>query len=403
MTFFLFAKQFVDLLYHYQILDYIMVVWVLLLLVYQIALVRPDIRNMFRPADGIVILLSLLLTAAFIRSGSGYQAYFKVMSAFLIYFVGRVYYDRVRECYGTLAVASYLVVYANLFERIYRFGFSLTKVKDAGGDLYYYDTDMAFAMILAMVFIAMFAKNSVLKLLTIFIVCPYMVFFSDAGIQMALMLAVYAIIVVYIMELVFENKKLSGILLTLMILGLIGIVAVIYLPVMGLSSSEFVAGLFQGRFFNNDNMYIRYAEWGRILDICEKKGMLAKLFGIGMGADISIQSLYIKIFYSLGFAGLGLTLLLIISIMYYVVKVNDRKTFYLAVIMAVLLLGSGVTVNSMETTQMSWFPLLFAGMVISSVQEERGQSYEEKTDACNNNRNDSAGGSDGSAGIEKCG
>ena len=57
--------------------------------------------------------------------------------------------------------------------------------------------------------------------------------------------------------------------------------------------------------------------------------------------------------------------------MYYVVKVNDRKTFYLAVIMAVLLLGSGVTINSMETTQMSWFPLLFAGMVISSVQEER--------------------------------
>ena len=45
--------------------------------------------------------------------------------------------------------------------------------------------------------------------------------------------------------------------------------------------------------------------------------------------------------------------------------------------MAVLLLGSGVTVNSMEYTQMSWFPLLFAGMVISSVQVENEKSGEE--------------------------
>ena len=56
--------------------------------------------------------------------------------------------------------------------------------------------------------------------------------------------------------------------------------------------------------------------------------------------------------------------------MYHVTKFEDRKTFYLAVIMAVLLLGSGVKVNSMESTQMSWFPLLFSGMVISSVQVE---------------------------------
>ena len=71
--------------------------------------------------------------------------------------------------------------------------------------------------------------------------------------------------------------------------------------------------------------------------------------------------------------------LLIANVMYYVVKVEDRKTFYLAVILAVLLLGSGVTVNSMEVTQMSWFPLLFSGMVISSVQvEKESGKYEEE-------------------------
>lgn len=371
MTFFLFAKQLVDILYQYQALDYLMVVMVFLLLLYQIALVRPDFRKRFMLTDGIVFSLSVLLTVNFIRCRSGYQDYFKVMSAFLIYFVGRIYYDRIKECYGALVFSSYLVIYLNLIDRVCRFGWKLFQVTNAEGDLYFYDTDMAFAMILAMVFITMFDKNSFHKLFTVFLVCPYMVFFSDAGIQMVLMIAVYAILAVYLIELVFGNKKAAGILLSVMILGLLSVVVIIYLPVLGFDNPELITGLFRSRFLNNTSMYSRYADWNRVLDSCREQGLLIKLFGMGAVSKISVKSLYIKIFYSLGFAGLFLALLLIISIMYYVMQVEDRKTFYLAVILAVLLLGSGVTVNSMELTQMSWFPLLFSGMVISSVQVEK--------------------------------
>lgn len=401
MAFFLFVKQFVDMLYQYQALDYVMVIMVLLMLVYQTALVRPDIRKRFMLTDGVILLLGLLLTITFIRSGSGYQTYFKVVSAFLVYFMGRVYYDRIKECYGTLTLAAYLIVYINFCARIARFGMTLTKVADAGGDLYYYDTDMAFAMILAMVFIAMFGRNTVFKLFTIFIVCPYMVFFSDAGIQMVLMIAVYAIIFIYVMELVLRNKKLTGFLLSIIILGLLGIVAVIYMPVLGFDNPEFVVNLFRIRFLNNQSMYSRYAEWKTILDSCIGHGLSAKLFGIGMGTEIPIRSLYIKIFYSLGYLGLGLALLLIISIMYYVIKVEDRKTFYLAVIMAVLLFGSGVAVNSMESTQMSWFPLLFSGMVISSVQVESEKEDEERRHVSSYNRDDQTGASNEPTGIKE--
>ena len=237
--------------------------------------------------------------------------------------------------------------------------------------MYYYDTDMAFAMILAMVFITMFGRNTVFKLVTVFVICPCMVFSSDAGIQMVLMIAVYAIMAIYFMELMSNQQRLAGIFLVMIISGLLGIIAVIYMPALGFDNSEFVISLFQGGFFNNDNMYSRYVDWKAVLDNCREQGLIARLFGSGMGADVIIQSLYIKIFYSLGYVGLGLSLMLIISIMYYVTRVEDRKTFYLAVIMAVLLLGSGVTVNSIESTQMSWFPLLFSGMVVSSVQVEK--------------------------------
>lgn len=371
MTFFLFAKQLVDMLYQFHTLDYMMVILVFLLLIYQIALVRPNIRKRFMLTDGIIVALGILLTITFLRSGNGYQIYFKVMSAFLLYFVGRVYYDRIKECYGVLILSAYLVIYFNFFARIYHFGSALLNVQDAGGDLYYYDTDMAFAIILAMVFIAMFGRNTIFKLFTIFLICPYMVFFSDAGIQMVLMIAIYAVMAIYLIELIANNKKLTGVLLTIIVLGLLGIVAVIYMPVLGYANTDQIVNLFDGRFFNNSNMYSRYTEWKMILESCMEEGMLSQLLGSGMGAGERIQSLYIKIFYSLGYVGLLLVLLLIVSIMYYATRVDDRKTFYLTVIMAVLLLGSGVTVNSMETTQMSWFPFLFSGMVISSVQVEK--------------------------------
>ena len=373
MSFFLFAKQFVDMLYPHQILDYLMVILVVILLVYQTALVRPDIRSHFGITDGIILLLGILLTITLFRSQGGYQTYFKVMSAFLMYFVGRIYYDRIKECYSALTLASYLIVYLNFGHRIWNFRGHLLQIKDAGGDWYYNDTDMAFAIVLAMVFIAMFAKNTIFKLITIFLICPYMVFYSDAGIQMVLMIAVYVIIGIYILELIIRNRKVTGVLLSIMVLGLLGIVVLVYAPVLGIGQQEGILNLFTGRFLDQGNMYSRYVDWDQVLTRCRQEHLLTQVWGVGMGAEYSIQSLYLKIYYTLGYVGIGLSLLTIISILYYVMRVEDRKTFYLAVILAILLLGSGVTVNSMESTQMSWFPMLFAGMVISSVQAGEGE------------------------------
>ena len=88
MALFLFVKQFVDMFYQYHVLDYGMVIMVLLLLIYQIALVRPNVRKVLKLADIMVLLLIVLLTITFLRARSGYQIYFKVVSAFLLYFVG---------------------------------------------------------------------------------------------------------------------------------------------------------------------------------------------------------------------------------------------------------------------------------------------------------------------------
>lgn len=373
MSIFLFLKQITDMLYQYHLWDNLMVVWVILLLAYQVALVRPDFRKSFSFTDIVVLGLGGLWTISFLRHTNDYQTYFKVLSAFLMYFVGRIYYERIKECSGALVGAAYIAVYANLIDRIYRFGLSFVRVENAGGDFYLQDTDMAFGMILALVFITMLGKNTVFKLITIFVVCPYMILFSDAGIQVMLMFIIYFVFVLYVTELAFRKKKAVNCILVVLLLGMVGLVVLLYLPVFGIDRDVLLPMFFHNRFLNSENMRYRYNAWTQIVQKMEGGSVLQKLFGFSMGTDLAIDSLYIKIYYSMGWIGIALTVLLLLSIVRKVAKMNDRKTFFLLIMLAILLLGTGVTVNSIEYTQMSWFPMLFAGMVISSTMSEENE------------------------------
>jgi len=384
MTVFLFLKQIVDVLYPYRWLDYMMVFLVVFLLIYQILLVRPSVRENFTLSDSIVLILSGLLTLSFLKNIDGYGIFFKVLSAFLMYFVGRVYYDRIQECFGALTASSYVIIYANFFYRIFTTGFHFG-IENAGGDLYYYDTDMAFAMILGMVFIGMLGKNTLLKFITVLLVCPYMVLNSDAGIQKALLFVVYVLMVIYIVEKVTDRRRVANGMLVVAILALLAAIGILLLPVFTGFDISGVLVLLDGGMFDRGNMLDRYSGWREIWHYIESSGLTSRMFGLDLCSEklhnsffSNMNSLYMKSLYSMGYAGILLLVAFVVSIVYYVVKVKDRKTFYITVILAVILLATGVTVSSMESTQMSWFPMMFAGMVVSSVQVEQKEKYQEE-------------------------
>ncbi len=382
MTIFLFLKQIVDVLYPYKWLDYMMVCLVIFLLAYQILLVRPSIRKNFTVSDGIVLACSLLLTVSFLKNMDGYGIYFKVLSAFLMFFVGRVYYDRIQECYGALVTSSYLVIYANFIYRLANNGFTFG-TGNAGGDLYYYDTDMAFAMILGMVFIGMLGKNTLRKLFTIGFVCPCMVLYSDAGIQKVVLSVVYIILFLYIAEKVSGKRKAADWCLTMIVVALLVLIAIFLLPVFTDMDIGNVLKLADGSSLSQENMLGRYRGWREIWEYLRQGSRWKLLFGTDLCSESlhnsvfsSMNSLYMKTLYSLGISGIMLLVAFVVSVIYYVIKVKDRKTFYITVILAVMLLTAGMTVSSMEATQMSWFPMMFAGMVISSVQVEKRERYQ---------------------------
>lgn len=373
------------MLYPYKWLDYMMVCLVIFMLIYQLLLVRPSIREHFTFTDGIVLAGSFLLTVSFLKNTDGYGIYFKVLSAFLMFFVGRVYYDRIQECCGALVTSSYLVIYVNFFYRLVKNGFTFG-TGNAGGDLYYYDTDMAFAMILGMVFIGMFGKNTLRKLFTVGFVCPMMVLYSDAGIQKAVLAAVYVILAIYIMEKGTGKRKVADWLLTVIVAALLVLVGIFLLPVFTDVDMGGVLALLDGGSFNRENMLGRYGGWREIWTYLRQGSLWKLLFGTDLCSESlhnqvfgSMNSLYMKTLYALGFAGIVLLVAFVASVVYYVIKVKDRKTFYVTVILAVMLLTAGVAVSSMEATQMSWFPMMFAGMVVSSVQVEARKKYGEDT------------------------
>lgn len=374
MSIFLFLKQIVDILYPYQWLDYMMVALAIVALVYQIMLVRPSLKGKLTLSDCCIGILLILFSVAFLKKDfADYSNFVKVLSAFFMYFVGRIYYERIQECESALSLSAYIVVYTNFIHRVLQHGLAIFSIENAYGDLYYYDTDMAVAMLIALSFIAMYARNNLRKFFTMFVVIPYMIIYSDADVQKILLFALFGILILYVLEMAGVKRKISDFMLGAAIVGLLIAVLILISPVFTGSENNFLVELLYGESISAQNIYSRYDGWREAWKSISESSLIIKFFGLGLTTEISVYSLYLKTLYVLGLSGLILMFMFIASVVYYVIQVEDRKTYYVTVLLAVMILGTGLLTNSIEATQMSWFPMMFAGMVVSSVQAERRQ------------------------------
>ena len=372
MSLFLFLKQIVDVLYEFHELDYAMVIMVVIALMYQVILVRPKIKWNITLTDICIIGFIVLVSASFLKNPSGgIGIYLKVMSGFLMYFVGRIYYERILECEGALALSSYLVVYANFIYRIICFGSNLFAVDNAQGDLYYYDMDMGYGMIISLLFIMMYGRNNILKLVTSFLVIPYMLLYSEAGTMQLMYLVILFLFLLYLFEKMGVNRKICNSVLVVALMGLITVIVDITLPVFVGRKESILLNLLEGKAFSLRNMVNRYDIWNKISTELKNSSLLEKLFGRGLGETLSVYSQYVKLVYVTGMVGMILLILIIVSVVYKALLVSDRKTYYITVLLLLTFISAGALVNCMEYTQMSWFVLMYLGMTTSSIHIER--------------------------------
>lgn len=185
------------------------------------------------------------------------------------------------------------------------------------------------------------------------------------------MAVMFGLLFLYVLEMAGVKKKVSNFLLGASIVGLLVLVLILISPVFTGSENNVFVDFMQQYVENAKNIYERYESWSDVWSAISSSSMLTKLFGLGLEKDIAVYSFYLKTLYVLGIVGLVLVFVFVGSVVYYVIQVEDRKTYYVTALLAIMVLGTGLLTNSIEATQMSWYPMMFAGMVVSSVQAER--------------------------------
>ena len=360
--------------YSVRWIDYLMAGMLVILILYQGWMILPregEDRLKYKPVlPDVCILLLSLITVVHIASCGNIDIYrnAKIFTALMMYLLGRMAYKRAGENTPYLALSSYIVIYTNVIIRFANLGFGgffSAGMSDNG--MYYYGTDLAYAMLTGLIFVGMYGKNNILKFITIFAVCPFMIISSDAGVQHILMWVVYVLLFLFMSERAVKRRKFTDFLLPFMILLMLAVIVILNIPAITGDNDNILIDIFNHLKISTENFVRRYAGWTDIMsEISGSDSILLKIFGVGNATDKEISSLYIGIIYSLGYSGLVMFFLFIISIAGYVVKIYDRRTYYVTVMLAVLFLGTGINVFAIGFTHMSWFPLLYAGMVVSA-------------------------------------
>ena len=375
MTIFLFLKQIVDIFYQYRFLDYVLVLFAISLLAYQIWLKKSDKLASVKNKDQYKIKLTLTDTCIcyfiliatlkyLVFSSTNLETYGKLLSAFLMYFIGRLCKERIEECTRALAIAAYIVIYANVINRYIYLGYGgFFKSKVSDGCLYYFDTDLSYAMLIGLIFVAMYAKNSVLKFVTVFITCPFMILHSGADIQKVLLVVTYIVLFVFIGERAVKRRRISDYFLPIALILLCVILIGLILPVFTNNNNSILLVFINSRITDTNTLIERYSEWKNAKSIFDNSSLLWKCVGLGTTSIGVVINQYLHIFFYYGYIGVIATIGIIISSTFSAIHTKERKTYYVSIMLAIVFLGTCIVINGMDRTQMSWFLFIFLGMV----------------------------------------
>ncbi len=390
MTTFLFLKQFVDMLYQYQILDYGMVLFAVALLGYKIQKdkVYVNIKEKIRVIDVTVLLLAVLYGLAFLRNMSFYGVFFKVLSAFLMFFLGRVYGKEILKHGKWLALAGYFVIYANFIYRCYLFGgklFVSEELVQKGildtGALFYYKTDLAVGIILASVFVYAFSENRYLKWFTIILVTGYMVFYSNARTGMLLLVAEYLLIgiceVAKRRGRIKISDKIAKMLVAMIFIIIVATFIFIQLFVKGNTTFQPNIRNEAGEITLMEMLFhSRHVIWWEVTQYFSEQNFFTRLIGIDLGTEYlhnstgaRMHSMYFKLLYAVGYIGVLLFAVFITSILSQLTRCKNDKLGYISIALLLVFMIMGLTIESLELTQMSWYMMLFCGAVFTAGAE----------------------------------
>lgn len=325
-----------------------------------------------------------LLCLTMIRTGTGINQFIKMLSGFMLYFIGRAYYKEIRRVEKSLIMANYIVVATNLAMFVMGAGFVVWGSASTFRGMYYYKTDFSIAMIYAISAFA-FLQNPPRSILCIeWAVIAYLILRSNTRAALLILILVFGLWFLYQYEK--NNHKPLKINLKYAVLIVISLVAALFIVVRVLSLSvfddyHFISFNFStiSDLLNTSNTQGRNVIWNNLLRNFREASWIQKLIGIDFVSDywngLDAHNAYLKILFSTGILGLLIFFGFVGTYIRRLNKLKDRSLFYFNLSILLTFMLQSISQSSIAYTQMTWVFLCFSGMAVTESYNKTGEEY----------------------------
>lgn len=371
MNIFFFLKPIADLLYQYQVLDYLLTVWCIVFLI-------KEKSNRLCSIDYCVIALMGIFFLSFLRNTDGWSILLKIESGFLLYFLGREYYRYWGKITASLQWGFLVIFLVSVMAFVSGHGFQSWGTHNTFTSFYYFKTDAAYAFSQCFIFFSIGYstcryKNWVLAL------CVLMTFFTNARAHYFIIFILSALYGKYrkdtqygINHLTINYKLfLSGVFIVFVLLVILNYLSTYigdrYLLFQFNSLSDLM---------NGANTQGRTDIWQIVYKKFNHNDFFTRLIGLDLvsatakvnGEVWSAHNMYIKILYSIGYMGSAVYGIFIFQTFCFLNRLRARRLFYIAFGLLVTFLVSGLSCISIEDVQRSWLPMFYIGVAVSKVR-----------------------------------
>lgn len=368
-----FAKPLVDMFWNVTFLDYVLLGYSIILLILSV----PKIKEMkLYTIDGIVLLMATLIVFSILRNPAGLVIGIKMLSSVLMYFIGRLYWEEFSASLPALKVALGITVLCNLVLFLFGIGFQMWGQANTFSGLYYFKTDLACAMCLALFVFLYWGKNRPLAWIVVIVSGMLIVFSNTRAYYIIIGLSVF----LYLCE-----KRGIEISIRFVLILTIAFVALLfslnYLSTMPLlKDMGFVAIRFDSisDLFNSSNTQGRNVIWSHLFERIAQGDSVSQLFGFDLVSDVTMinggsygsHSLYVGMLFNTGIVGLLCVVAFLIYIFVACRRNSDRRLSYFFLSILVMFAFNGVSVHVLQYTGNSWLPLIFFGIAVSMVKSQ---------------------------------
>lgn len=374
ITSFWFLKFIFDMFYQYKAFSLIISGLSILILFSTFGRKKIKINGV----DILVIVMVLLWTISFIKSPSYYIDYFKIISAFVLYFLGRFFSDSEEKIENTITKTLLIVLIINLVVCLSGNGSIMWGNAKTLRGLYYFKTDFACMLVYFLIF---WLLN-----------CPFKktikIFFSIIAVVLILLAnaRIYYLITALVFLMVYLYKKDTKLISLRNVLLVIGCSIAIIFGISMLSQLSFFSerNMISLKFnkvedlLDAGNTQGRNEIWSKLLANFNRQNTITKYLGASLSFNdiygykgFTEHSTYVKVLINTGYIGSMVFIMFILSSLKNVSKVQNKNIEYISLLLLLSYLISGISSPTILFINTSWLPMFFVGVCVSYNQKNK--------------------------------